>query len=144
MFMPSRILVVLLLVTSWPVFADSITVSDAWVRATPPGARTAAVYLTLVNGGKADVLLGATTPSAREVQIHTHSHADGMMRMEQLESLELPGEERTVLEPGGDHLMLVGISAPLQAGQAIDLELDFAGNRKLALTIPVRDTRQGD
>jgi copper(I)-binding protein len=119
----------------------TLALSDSWARATPPGARTAAVYLTLTGGEQGDRLLGGSTPAAREVQIHTHIHAEGMMRMEQIPSLTVPAGGSASLRPGGDHIMLIGLSQPLVAGEQLELQLDFEHAGSMTVSVPIRDAR---
>ena len=120
---------------------DEISVSDAWVRATPPGAKTAAVYLTINNPDADDALVAAETNVADEAQLHTHRHDDGMMRMQQVDRFELPGGETIELKPGGNHLMLIDIYRPMEPGNSIELRLIFEQNSPLTLQVPVRDGR---
>lgn len=123
------------------VYASSLEVSNAWARATPPGARSAAVYLSLASVSSADRLLGGSSSAAREVQIHTHIHDQGMMRMEQIESLLVEPGETINLRPGADHLMFIGLKQPLVAGQQIDLKLEFEHAGSVEISVPVRDAR---
>lgn len=122
-------------------WAGPLQVSDSWARATPPGARTAAVYITVTGGEASDRLLGGTTAYAREVQVHTHIHADGMMRMEQIPALDIPAGGTVSLRPGGDHIMLIGLQQALVAGATMDLILTFEQAGDVALSVPVRDAR---
>lgn len=128
------------LVSASAAVADP-AVGGAWARATPPGAQAGAVYLTLVGDDAPDRLLGGSTPAARELEIHTHVHADGMMRMEQLPSLEIGAGETVVLKPHGLHLMLIGLKSPLVAGDEISVTLDFERAGAMELTVPVQDAR---
>ncbi len=114
---------------------------DAWVRATPPGARTAAVYLTLHNSGGDDALIGAESPAAEETQLHTHRHEQGMMRMEQVERFDLPSDSVIKLEPSGKHLMMIGIFQAMKPGESVKLTLIFAQGERLQLEVPVLDGR---
>ena len=117
------------------------TVTDAWIRATPPGARTAAAYLTITVAGGADRLVGAATPAARAVEIHTHVTEGGLQRMTRLEDLALPAGEAVRLEPGGLHLMLIDIAMPLEAGTKVALSLRFANAETVEIEAPVVDAR---
>jgi hypothetical protein len=121
--------------------AEPLTITGAWVRATPPGARTAAAYLTIMNEGPADRLLGATTPAAREVQLHTHVSEGGMQHMVQVPEIALPLGEEVRLEPGGLHLMLIDIATPLTAGGEITLVLRFATAAAIEIAVPIVDAR---
>ena len=121
--------------------AEPPTVSDAWVRATPPGARTAAAYLTITSSGAADRLLGATTRAAGAVEIHTHVAEAGFERMVRLAELTVPAGESVRLEPGGLHLMLVDIASPLVPGATVPVALRFEAAGSIDVEIPVVDAR---
>jgi len=136
-----RLLLAALCALSFPAVAE-VAVSDAWARATPPGARTAAVYLTLENDGEADALIGAETEASDFAELHTHVHADGMMRMEQVKRIPVPAEGQTELKPHGDHLMLVSLRRPLVAGERLTLSLVFERQPPLTLEVPIRDMRR--
>jgi copper(I)-binding protein len=123
--------------------AEPPAVSDAWIRATPPGARTGAAYLTITSRGAGDRLLGATTRAAAAVEIHTHVVEGAMSRMVRLPDLDLPAGEPVKLEPGGLHLMLLELDAPLAAGTTVTVTLEFATAGAVELEVPVVDARAG-
>lgn len=129
------------LLTGATAAGDAVTVEDAWARATPPGARTGAVYFVLDNPGPTDRLVGASTGAARQAQIHAHVHDGGMMTMEHRESLELPAG-RTVFEPGGLHVMLIDLAGPLKAGDVIEVTLGFENAGDLVVDVAVEDARR--
>jgi copper(I)-binding protein len=116
-------------------------VSGAWVRATPPGAKTGAAYLTILTDGTADTLVAATSPAARTVELHTHVAENGLSRMQRLDAVPLPAGENVRFEPGGLHLMLIDIAAPLVAGQHVTLALQFANAGVVEVTAPIVDAR---
>lgn len=125
-----------------PAFAasKSIVVSDAWARATPSGAPTAAAYLTITNKGPApDRLLGGETSAARTLQIHEMSMANGVMHMAEVKggAAIAPGASLK-LQPGGWHLMLIGLKAPLVAGQTVAVTLRFEKAGTVSLVLPVK------
>lgn len=121
--------------------AEPPTVADAWIRATPPGARTAAAYLTITSTAADDRLLGATTPAAGAVEIHTHIVDAGLQRMVRLADLNLPAGEAIRLEPGGLHLMLIDVALPLVAGTKVAFSLRFESAGTVELEVPVVDAR---
>jgi len=123
--------------------AEPPAVTNAWVRATPPGARTAAAYLTMTSPAGGDRLVGASTPAAGAVEIHTQVAEGGVSRMARLAELELPAGEAVRLEPGGLHLMLIDLAMPLEPGAKVPLSLRFAGAGDLKLEVPVVDARAG-
>jgi copper(I)-binding protein len=115
-------------------------VSGAWVRATPPGAKTGAAYLT-ISTDTADTLLAATSPAARTVELHTHVTENGLSRMQRLDAVPLPAGESVRFEPGGLHLMFIDIAAPLVAGQHVTLALQLAKAGVVEVTAPIIDAR---
>src|SRR5688572_1029788 len=136
-----RALALLTCCAAGPVLAGPLTLTDAWIRATPPGARTAAAYLTITNAGAADRLIGATTPAAGTVGVHTHVTEGGRQRMLRLAELSLPAHAAVRLEPGGLHLMLLDLAAPLAAGTRVSLSLQFAAAGTIDVDVPVVDAR---
>jgi copper(I)-binding protein len=120
--------------------ASPIVVSDAWARATPNGAQTAAAYLTITNkGSTADRLLGGETPAARALQVHEMSMTNGIMHMGEVKggAAIAPGASLK-LQPGGWHLMLIGLKAPLAAGGQVPVTLRFEKAGTVKLVLPVR------
>jgi copper(I)-binding protein len=105
----------------------NIKVTDIWARATPPSAKTAAIYLTLTNTGTAeDRLVAVSTDVSEKAQIHTMSMEDSVMRMRWLQDgLILPVGQETKLSPSSTHIMLIGLKHQLVVGQKIFLTLDF-------------------
>lgn len=121
--------------------AAAPTVSAAWVRATPPGASTAAAYFTISNGGAADRLIGAESPAARELQLHAQVDENGLRHMRQLADIPLPAGATVRLTAGGLHVMLVDIAAPLKPGDHVAITLHFANAADIELQVPVQDGR---
>ena len=104
---------------------SAVTVQNAWARATPPGVPTGAVYFSLTSP-VADKLVSASTPAAAEASVHSTAMADGVMRMRPVQGgLDLPAGKPVTLKPGGFHLMLEGLKAPLHAGGTIPIHLVF-------------------
>ncbi len=113
------------LVHAAPASAGSpLTVEDARARILLP-TRPGAAWLTIRNSGAADRLVGAESPAAERVELHTHVHRDGVMMMRRVEGLDVPADGEAVLEPGGDHLMLFGLKAGLAPGDSFPLTLLF-------------------
>jgi periplasmic copper chaperone A len=116
----------------------TITVADAWSRATPKGSTTAVIYMTLINSGQdADRLLGAATPIAEKVQLHSNTNDNGVMEMRELTSIEIEAGKKVALKPGGTHAMLVGLKQLLIAGQSFPLALEFEKAGKIDVTVSV-------
>mgnify|MGYP001941659055 CR=1 FL=1 len=117
---------------------DAISVEHATVRATPPGQSNSAAFMTLTNASAHEVsLLSARSPVAAQVELHTHQHDQGIMRMRQVESIVLPARSSIALQPGGYHIMLLGLTAPLIAGEQTKIHLDFSNGESQTLMLPV-------
>lgn len=102
-----------------------VKVEKAWARATPPRAEVGAVYMTLT-AASPDRLVSVSTPAAAKAEVHEMGMENGVMRMRETPGLMLPAGEPVVLGPGGYHVMLTGLKAPLKQGQTIPLHLTFA------------------
>ncbi len=136
----ARALVPALLLASQLLHAADhpIHVVNPFAYATPPGAPTAAVYLTLHNSGAtADRLVAVATPAAGRVEIHSVQMADGLMRMRAIDGVDLPAGAGATLERGGRHLMLLDLPRPLVVGDRIELTLRFLRADPQQVTVPV-------
>lgn len=110
-----------------------------WSRALPPVAENGAAYVTLANRGESpDELVGAASPSADRVEIHTHVMEDGVMKMRRVESVALPPGEYVEFSPGGLHLMLFGLKEPLKEGGKFPVTLRFRKAAPVEVTVTVR------
>jgi copper(I)-binding protein len=138
---PAVVLVVAVASFAAPALGEPFEVTGAWARATPPGATTAAAYLTITSSGETDRLVGVASPSAREAQLHDHVIAGGLSRMVQLADVALPAGATVRFEPGAKHVMLLDIAAPLEPGGKLELTLRFATAPPLTLVVPVLDAR---
>jgi copper(I)-binding protein len=96
-------------------------------------------YLGIQNSGKtADTLLGASSPAVKSVEIHQMSMKGDVMQMRELpKGIEIPAGGRVDLSPGGTHLMLLGLSKPLAAGDTLPLTLAFAKAGKVTVELHV-------
>lgn len=116
-----------------------LEVADPYARAVPPGQPNSAVFLTLTNRStEARALVAATSPAAEVAELHTHVHEDGMMRMRRVERIEVPAGESVSLQPGGLHLMLIGLKSDLEPGDQVDLTLSFDDGSQAKVLAPVR------
>ena len=117
--------------------APQVAAEGAWARATPAGAKVGAVYATLTSPA-ADTLLGVSTPASRVAEVHEMTMDGGVMRMRELAGgLPLPAGQPVTLRPGGLHIMLVDLAAPLKAGDTVQLRLSFAHSAPVEVTARV-------
>lgn len=130
-----------------------VEITEAWARSTAPSAPAGAVYMHLESAVD-DALVGASVPSsvAATVEIHeTRATEDDMaaddggggmsgeMEMAPMDELALPSGEVVVLEPGGYHLMLLDLAAPLESGTEIEVTLELEQAGKVTVSVPVVD-----
>jgi copper(I)-binding protein len=115
---------------------SELVIKDAWARATPGGAQTAGVYVTIVSA-TADRLTGASTPAAQKAELHQMTMDGGVMKMRQVDAIDLPAGQAVTLKPGGYHIMLTGLAQPPRAGQTFALTLSFekAGSRDVTVKV---------
>jgi periplasmic copper chaperone A len=127
----------------------AVEAADLWVKSSEmsmAGGMTA-VFGTLTNTTGSDITLtGAATEVAGLVEIHEMAMIDGEMKMQELDGgLVIPAGQSVVLEPGGNHIMLMELSTAIEAGQEISVTLNFDGADSLTLTgIVAKPSEGGD
>ena len=122
-----------------------IDVADAWCPPTPPGAPTAAGYLTVANTGRtSDRLTGGSSPIAAQVELHSMTTQGGIMRMRPVSGGLLVAAGASVsIQPGvGMHLMLIGLKRSLRTGEHVPVTLDFARAGPVMVDFVVRRQAQ--
>jgi periplasmic copper chaperone A len=115
----------MLTISAVAAHADDVTITNAWARATPGGAQTAAAYVT-VQSAAGDRLTGVATPAAQKAELHLMTMDNGVMKMRPVDAIDLPAGKAVSLKPGGYHIMLTGLAKPLQEGQTFPVTLTFA------------------
>jgi len=100
----------------------AVLVENAWVRATVPGQKVAAVYLDIHSDARA-TLIGVRSPAASTAEVHSTSNDGGVAKMRQVQRLDLPAGQTVRLAPNGNHIMLMDIKQPLQAGARVPVVL---------------------
>ena len=118
--------------------AEAIVVTDGWARASIGDASNSAAYFVLTTDGEdSDRLVAATTPIAERAEIHDHLIEDGIARMRPVDAIDvLPGQSVT-LEPGGLHIMLMGLTKKLEPGATLPLTLSFEKAGEMDIELPI-------
>lgn len=118
------------------VTVGGIELGTAWARATV--GKNGAAYIKLTNTTDADdKLVAAKTAVAKRAELHTHLMEDGVMKMRPVDDIPLPAGEAVALEPGGLHVMLMGLTAPLQKGKSFMLTLEFEKAGSIGVNVKV-------
>ena len=117
----------------------SLQISQPWARATPKGAATGAVYMTVINtGAKPEQLSCLSSDAADKCQIHQMSMDNGVMKMREMEGgVEIKPGETVTFAPGGYHVMLVGLKAPLVQGKSVAATLKVDSGATAQVEFPI-------
>jgi periplasmic copper chaperone A len=122
----------------------ALKLEDAWVRWIPAPVPNTALYGVFVNPTDHDVrLVGATTVVAASCmpmttrKEDTGSPSGPVVSMVKVDALSIPAHGRRALQPGGDHLMLMGLNTPLTAGADVEITLLFEGAAPLTVRVPI-------
>lgn len=124
---------------SAPALAGDIAVTgDVYSYATAKSQKNGAVFLEISNGTPKDIhLISANTDVSSTTEIHTMSMDDGIMEMRRLEKLTVAAEQSASLEPGGDHIMIMGLHSPLKEGSKFPITLNFDNGQSVSATVSV-------
>lgn len=116
----------LVLLTACSGSEAALTVTNAWARPGNTG-ENSAIYFVIDNPTReADTLLSAACDAAEMVELHqTSISSEGVMMMEHQDSVPVPTGAETVFQPGGLHVMLMGLTRDLKAGDVLALTLTF-------------------
>lgn len=117
----------------------SLQISQPWARATPKGADDGAAYMTVTNTGKTvERLTCVSSDAAAKCEIHEMIMDNGIMKMREVEGgLRIQPGETVTFKPGGYHVMLVDLKAPLQQGKTVEatLKVDTGGTTQVEFPI---------
>jgi hypothetical protein len=100
-------------------------------------ARTGAVYMTLVGSNQDVRIVSASSPVAEQVELHDHIMNDGIMQMREIEAITVPAGANVELEPGGLHVMLLGLTQELSEGETFPLTLNFDSGDSMTFGVRV-------
>ncbi|MEL7164729.1 MAG: copper chaperone PCu(A)C [Pseudomonadota bacterium] len=127
-----------------PALADMM-IMDPYARSASPVAKSGAAFMVLHNMSDTDDrLIAASTNAAARVELHTHiENDDGVMQMREVEGgFAIAAGEKHMLARGGDHVMLMGLTGPLEQGAEIEVTLTFEQAGDVTVTIPVDNERK--
>lgn len=139
-----------LLTTAVTVYAqeyklNGLIITQPYARATVPQQKAGGAYLTIENKGQeSDRLVAVATPAARSAEIHTMTMDGTVMRMREIDAIDIPPSTRISMKPGdGFHVMLLDLHQPLKAGAKFPLTLQFEKAGKIEVTVSVRGAKSG-
>ena len=121
------------------VAAEVIQVEKAFSRASIPGMSMSAAFMTLKNTGKEDhLLVEAVSSLASSTELHGHVKVNDMMRMRQMQHVHIDAGKSKTLQPGGLHVMFIGLEKQLIQGETFKLKLIYEDGSEQMLTVPVK------
>ena len=116
-----------------------LSIHGPWSRELPPVAPNGAAYFRVDNGAGAPArIVSVHSPIADRVEIHTHDMEGGVMKMRHVRSVEVPAQGSVAFEPGGLHVMLIGLKQPLVAGERFPLTIEFRDAGRVEVEVEVR------
>ena len=119
--------------------ASELMVSGQYVRATPPHTKNSAAFLSISNhANKTIKLIAASSDIADRVELHNHIKEDGMMKMRQVKEVVIEANSSVTLQPGGYHVMFLGLKNDLKEGQIVNITLYFNNGDEININAPVQ------
>ena len=103
-----------------------VVVGEPWVRATVPQQNGTGAFMQLTSETDTK-LVDADSPVAKYVEVHEMAMEDNVMKMRQIQGLELPAGQTVELKPGGYHIMLIDLHGQVKEGEQVPLTLIFEG-----------------
>ena len=106
--------------------ADNVSVQDPYVRLAPPNAPATGAFMVIRNTGDKDVkVVKADNPVSKATELHTHLNEGGVMKMRPVPAIEIRAKGEAVLRPGGLHVMMIDLKAPIKEGDSVPITLTF-------------------
>jgi hypothetical protein len=124
-----------------PAWTANISVTDAWARATMPGQKVSGAYMQIQSDADAR-LVGVSSPAVPRVEVHEMKMDGDVMRMREVQAIDLPKGKAVSLQPGGFHIMLMNLPKPIAAGEVIPLTLTVESGGKRQ-TVEVKAEARG-
>jgi copper(I)-binding protein len=122
----------------------ALRIVNPWTRAAGQGMQGGGFLIIRNTAGEADRLISANSPAAGRLELHTHIRDGDVMRMRPVNDIPVPANGEVTLQPGGLHLMLIGLTRPMNDGQTIPVTLRFerAGEVTIELAVQAAGARQ--
>jgi copper(I)-binding protein len=146
MFLIRSLIATLMVLTAFTSQAHSykvgaIDIGHPWARPTAAGQKAGGGYLKLTNAGAADRLVSVSSDVSDSVELHTMSMDGTVMRMRQVDGIDLPAGQTVELKPGGLHIMFIGLKAPLQEGSKFPVKLKFEKAGEVMVDVKVQQPK---
>ncbi len=120
------------------VQTENLVISGAFSRANPKTAMAGAGFMIIRSLGEADRLIGFTSPACNRPELHTHINDNGIMRMREVEAIDVPAGGEARLEPGGLHLMFIDLNQQFVEGESLEATLIFEKAGEVPITLVIK------
>lgn len=121
------------------VSVEELQFTDPWIRGSVPGQKNGAGYLVIENSAsQPTALISAQSDRADRIELHTIVREDGVAKMREVQQIDIPANGSVTLQPGGYHVMFIGLTQPFKEGEVITVELDLAGGEKANVDFTVK------
>lgn len=137
-------LIASLLMTTTLLFSNMInaevfSIENAHVRATPPHSKNSAAFMEIHNNSAlSQKLIAASSDIAERVELHSHIMSDGMMKMRQVDAIDVDANGTAILRPGSFHVMFLGLKSPLVEGESVKIQLYFDNGDEVVIDAPIK------
>lgn len=121
---------------------SGIVISSAYVVPPFPGRDVAGGFFEITNHGADDRLVSATSSISDAVEIHTHSEENGVMKMRQIDGVDLAQGETIAFKPGSYHLMMYGANIP-EGSETVTVTLNYEKAAPMTLEVPLGEANKG-
>ena len=116
-----------------------LEITEAWARATPPGAKNGVAFMVISNHGmSADTLTALTSKASDKTELHNHTNENGIMRMRRVPHIRIPRHSQAVLKPGSYHIMFMGLKTAFKEGDMVMVKLRFEKAGEILLHVPIK------
>ncbi|PSU34017.1 copper chaperone PCu(A)C [Photobacterium lutimaris] len=117
-----------------------LQIDQPWSKQVPPTSQVAAAFFNVMNhSNNNDELLSASSPIAEKTELHAHMHEDGMMKMREVEIIDIPAHDLQALKPGGYHIMFFNLKEVPQLGESFSLTLTFKNAGSVEIDVKVEE-----
>lgn len=117
----------------------NLSIDDAWAKSGQVGQAPSAAFMEIKNKGAADKLVSANCDCAKSTELHNVKMIDGAMKMYKVDAMDIPANGELKLKSGSYHIMLIGLTRPLVAGETVPLKLKFEKAGEVTVNAKVKD-----
>lgn len=116
-----------------------LSFNDPWIRGSVPGQKNGAGYLIIDNkSSQPAALVSANSDRANRIELHTIVREEGVAKMREVKEIPVPANGSVTLQPGGYHVMFIGLTQPFKEGETIPVKLNFANGDSTEVTFSVK------